>query len=147
MLGTFYTLSKLRDFTSGAFAYPYNQFDLADEWDYSVDDQRHTLNFDGSARLPWGFQTSTYYHLGSGGAFASIAPGNPFNYVGTANRTFPSTTAVFIDKVFLNTSRAPGFTKVQRTLRGKQVHRLDWRLTKTVAIKERWKATGVVRSL
>ncbi len=143
-LGTSYTVSKLKDSSGGAFAYPNNQFDLADEWGYSVDDQRHTLNFDGSVRLPWGLQTSTYYHLGSGAAFASIAPGNPFNYVGTANRTFPSTTAVFIDSASLYPSKAPGYTNVKRnSLRGKAINRLDWRLTKTVAIKERWRAQGI----
>lgn len=143
-LGTSYTLAKLKDSTGGAFAYPNNQFDLADEWGFSVDDQRHTLNFDGSVRLPLGLQTSTFYHLGSGAAFASIAPGNPFNYVGTSNRTFPNTANVFVDRESLYPSRAPGFTNVRRnSLRGKAINRLDWRLTKTVAVKERWKATGV----
>jgi hypothetical protein len=143
-VGTSYTLSKLKDSTGGAFAYPSNQFDLADEWGPSVDDQRHTLNFDGSLRLPFGLQTSTYYHLGSGAAFASIAPGNPFAYAGAANRAFPSTTAVFIGSEYLYPSKAPGYTNVKRnSLRGKAINRLDWRLTKTVAIRERWKATGV----
>lgn len=134
-LGTAYTISKLKDSTNGAFGYPNNQYDLADEWGPSLDDQRHTLNFDGSARLPWGVQSSLFYHLGSGSAFASLAPGNPFNYVGTSNRTFANGTRVYIDPQYLYPSRAAGFTNVKRnSLRGNPIHRMDWRLSKSVPI-------------
>ncbi|MBC7926388.1 MAG: TonB-dependent receptor, partial [Bryobacteraceae bacterium] len=143
-LGAAYTFARLKDSTNGAFGYPNNQYDLADEWGNSLDDQRHTLNFDGSARLPWGMQSSLFYHLGSGAAFASIAPGNPFNYVGTSNRSFANGTRVFIDDEYLYSSRAPGFTNVKRnSLRGKPIHRMDWRFSKSVAIRERWRMTGI----
>lgn len=143
-VGTSYTVSKLKDSTNGAFGYPNNQFDLADEWGPSLDDQRHTLNFDGSVRLPWGLQSSVFYHFGSGTAFASLAPGNPFNYVGTSNRTFANGTTVFIDPKYLYPSRAPGFTNVKRnSLRGQPINRVDWRLAKTIAVRERARVTGI----
>lgn len=143
-VGAAYTIAKLKDSTNGAFSYPNNQFDLADEWGTSVDDQRHTLNFDGSVRLPWGVQSSIFYHFGSGAAFASLAPGNPFNYVGTSNRSFPSTTAVFIDPKYLYPSRAPGFTNIRRnSLRGEPIHRMDWRASKSVGITEHMRVTGI----
>lgn len=143
-LGAAYTLAKLRDSTNGAFGYPNNQFDLADEWSWSLDDQRHTLNFDGSIRLPWDVQTSLFYHFGSGNAFASIAPGNPFNYVGTSNRTFANGTTVFIEPEYLYPSRAPGYTNVRRNaLRGKPINRVDWRLTKAVPISEQIRVSGI----
>lgn len=143
-LGAAYTIARQKDSTNGAFGYPNNQFDLADEWGTSLDDQRHTLNFDGSARLPWGVQSSIFYHLGSGTAFASLAPGNPFNYVGASNRTFANGTTVFIDPKYLYPSRAPGYTNIKRnSLRGKPIHRMDWRLSKSVALMERFRVTGI----
>ncbi len=143
-VGAAYTLAKLKDSSTGAFTFPSNQFNLADEWAPSLDDQRHTLNFDASVQLKWGIQSSLFYHLGSGSAFSSIAPGNPFNYIGVNNRTFPSTTRVFIDPKFLQPSVAPGFTTVQRNaLRGFAIHRVDYRLSKAVSIRENWRVTGI----
>lgn len=143
-MGLAYTLSKLKDSSEGAFQYPNNQYDLADEWGPSLDDQRHTLNFDGNLQLPWGLQSSLFYHLGSGAAFTSLAPGNPFNYAGARNRTFATGTNVFIDSAYLYPSIAPGYTNVRRNaLRGKAVNRVDWRLTKSLAIRENWKASGI----
>lgn len=143
-LGTSYTLSKLKDSTDGAFSYANNQFDLADEWSRSLDDQRHTLNFDGSLSLPYGIQTSLFYHVGSGNAFRSLSPTNPFAYAGANNRTFLSTATTFIDPSYLTPSRAAGYTNVKRnSVSGRAINRLDWRLTKTLKIKERWQASGI----
>jgi hypothetical protein len=143
-VGSAYTLSRTKDSTEGAFVYPNNQFDLADEWAKSLDDQRHTLNFDGSMQLPFGLQSSLFYHLGSGNAFLSLAPGNPFNYVGTRNRSFANGTRVFIGEDQLYASRASGFTNVRRnSLRGQPIHRMDWRLSKAVTLKDRWKMTSI----
>lgn len=142
--GVSYTVSKLKDSSTGAFNFPNNQFDLADEWGPSVDDQRHTLNFNGSIELPWGFQSSLFYHLGSGSAFASLSPTNPFSYTGTNSRTFLTGTTTFIDSQYLYPSKAPGYTNVMRdSLRGKAINRIDFRLSKAVAIKERWRVTGI----
>ena len=142
-LGTSYTLSKLKDSTDGAFTYVNNQFNLADEWSRSLDDQRHTLNFDASLTLPFGLSSSLFYHFGSGNPFRSLSPTNPFAYVGTNNRTFLSTANTFIDKKFLSPSRAPGFTDVKRnSLSGLAINRLDWRLNKGFRIKEKFTATG-----
>lgn len=143
-VGTSYTVSKLKDSTDGAFSYANNQYDLADEWARSLDDQRHTLNFDGSVTLPWGFSSSLFYHFGSGNPFRSLSPTNPFAYAGANNRTFLSTTNTFIDKSFIVASKAPGYSNVLRnSLQGSAINRLDWRLNKAVKIKERFTATGI----
>lgn len=143
-VGTSYTLSKLKDSTDGAFSYANNQFNLSDEWARSLDDQRHTLNFDGSVSLPWGFSSSIFYHLGSGNAFRSLSPTNPFAYAGANNRTFLSIATTFIDKSFLSASSAAGYTDVKRnSLSGRAINRLDWRLNKTLKIKERFQVTGI----
>ncbi|MBI2685699.1 MAG: TonB-dependent receptor [Acidobacteria bacterium] len=141
--GVAYTVAKLKDSSPGAFNYPNNQFDLADEWAQSADDQRHTVNFNGSIQLKWGFQTSLLYHLGSGAAFAVSSPANPFAYTG-GSRTFATGTAVFIAPEFVKPSRAAGYSvAVRNALRGKAIHRVDWRLSKAVAIHEKWRVTGI----
>jgi len=141
--GVSYTLSKLKDSSNGPFTYPNNQYDLADEWAQSVDDQRHTLNFNGSLQLPWGFQTSAFYHLGSGSAFGVSSPTNPFAYTG-GSRTFATNTPVFIDPKFVKPSIAAGYSVALRNaLRGKAINRIDWRLSKVIAIKEKWRVTGI----
>lgn len=143
-LGSAYTVAKLKDSTNGAFAYPSNQFDLADEWSQSLDDQRHTLNFDGSVSLPWDISSSLFYHFGSGNAFNTIAPGNPFNYAGANNRAFLSSATVFVNPAAIYASRAPGYSTVKRNfLRGSAINRLDWRLTKAIKIKEKWQVSGI----
>lgn len=143
-VGTSYTLAKLKDSTDGAFNYVNNQFNHSDEWARSLDDQRHTLNFDGSLTLPWGLSSSLFYHFGSGNAFRSLSPTNPFAYVGTNNRTFLSTANVFIDRKLITPSIAPGFSDVKRnSISGFAINRLDWRLNKAFKIKERFNATGI----
>jgi hypothetical protein len=142
-----YTLARLKDSTTGPFGYPNNQFDLNDEWGPSTDDQRHTLNFTASYQLPWGFQTSLNYHFGSGTAYAVTAGGNPFNYVGTSNRTFLTGTKVYTDPANVHSSIAPGYSVVNRnSFYGQNIHRLDYRITKTVAIKERYKIQGIAEA-
>ena len=142
--GVAYTASKLRDSSTGPFYYPNNQFDLANEWGPSLDDQRHTLNFNGSVNLPWGIQSSLFYHYGSGAAFASLSPTNPFSYTGTNSRTFLTGTTTYINPSFLSPAVAPGYTTVARnSLRGQPINRIDFRLSKAVAIKEKWRMTGI----
>ncbi len=138
-------MAKLKDSTNGAFAYPSNQFDLADEWSQFLDDQRHTLNLDGSVSLPWVISSSFFYHFSPGNAFNTIAPGNPFNYAGANNWAFLSTTPIFVAPEAIYGSRAPGYSTVKRNyLRGKAINRLDWRLTKAVKIKEKWQVSGII---
>lgn len=142
-MGVAYTLSKLKDSSPGPFNYPNNQYDLADEWAQSTDDQRHTLNFNGSMQLPWGVQSSLFYHLGSGAAFAVSSPTNPFAYTG-GSRTFANTTRVFLAPEYVKASRAAGYSVAMRnSLRGMAIHRVDWRISKAFAIRERWKTTGI----
>jgi hypothetical protein len=141
--GVSYTVAKLKDSSPGPFNYPNNQYDLADEWAQSTDDQRHTVNFNGSLQLPWGFQSSLFYHLGSGAAFAVSSPTNPFAYTG-GSRTFANSTRVYIDPSLVKATRAAGYSMaVRNALRGQAINRVDFRISKAVAIKERWKMTGI----
>jgi hypothetical protein len=143
-VGLAYTASKLKDSAQGPFNYANNQFDLADDWGPSVDDQRHTLNFNGSVQLPWGFQSSMFYHLGSGSAFTSSSPTNPFAYTGNGNRVFATGTTVYVDPMYVKAAIAPGYSVVLRnSLRGKSINRVDYRLSKAVTIGDRWKMTGI----
>lgn len=143
-----YTLSRTKDSTGGAFSFPNNQFDLADEWARSADDQRHTLNFSGSLALPWEIQTSMFYHLGSGNAFGVSVPGNPFNYTGTANRLIADTATLYIDSSKVSPARGvPGFRIVERnSFRGEAIHRVDFRVSKSFTFADRYRATGIAEA-
>lgn len=146
-LGLAYTLAQLKDSTTGPFYFPNNQFDLADEWGPSTDDQRHTLNFDGSVTLPWGLQSSVFYHFGSGNAFSSLASGNPFGYIGTNNRTFLATTRTYNDPEDNEPARAPGYLTVKRnSFRGRAINRVDYRVSKTITLKERFRIVGIAEA-
>ena len=142
---TSYTLSRLKDSTTGAFYYPNNQYDLNAEWANSVDDQRHTLSLNASYQLPWGFQTSLFYHFGSGNAYQVTSGGNPFGNSSTVNRTYLATTTVYNDPSHNHVS--PYNSKYMITDRdqfyGKPIERVDFRLSKTVSIKERLKLIGI----
>jgi hypothetical protein len=145
--GASYTVSKLKDSSNGPFSYPNNQYDLAGEWGTSLDDQRHTLNFDGSVKLPWGLQSSLFYHFGSGAAFATTSPQNPFAYTGSSNRIFANGTTVFIAPDLIKPARAAGYSEVLRNaLRGRAINRVDMRLSKTVNVGEHLHFTGITEA-
>jgi len=143
-----YTLSRTKDSTGGAFSFPNNQFDLADEWARSQDDQRHTLNFSGSLSLPWEIQSSLFYHLGSGNAFGISVPGNPFGYTGTSNRLVPATTTVYVDPERVTAAKGlTGYNIVERNaFRGEAIHRVDFRISKSFTFADRYKATGIAEA-
>ena len=143
-----YTVSRLKDSSNGAFSFPNNQFDLADEWAKSIDDQLHTLNFSGSLSLPWEVQSSAFYHLGSGNAYGISAPGNPFGYTGFSNRLIANGVTVYTDPSKLYA--APGLTGYQlverNSFRGEAIHRVDFRVSKSFTFLDKYRATGIVEA-
>jgi hypothetical protein len=75
----------------GAFYVPNNQCNLGDEWSNGTDDQCHTLNFNGTCQMKWGFLLSGAHHWGSGADYGPWSGGSPFAN-GGSNRTFLATT-------------------------------------------------------
>ena len=147
-LGTSYTLARLKDSTTGPFYYPNNQYDLNAEWANSVDDQRHTLSLNGSYQLKWGFQTSLFYHFGSGQAYQVTAGANPFGNTNVTNRTFKAGAITYNNPADnLPSPTAPGYFITKRDqLYGQPIQRVDVRLAKTVAIRERVRLVGMVEA-
>ena len=147
-MGTSYTLSRLKDSTTGPFYYPNNQYDLNNEWANSVDDQRHTLSLNASYQLPWGFSTSLFYHFGSGNAYQVTAGGNPFGDSATTNRTFLATLPVYNDPSHNHQdAMAPNYMITDRDqFYGRPIQRVDMRLQKSFSIKERVKLIGIVEA-
>ena len=148
MLAGGYTLARVKDSSGGAFYVPNNQFNLGDEWSNGVDDQRNTLNINGSYQWKWGFQLSGAYHFGSGADFATTAGSNPFANGTTSNRTFLATAKIY-DSPSLNyadpVNASYMFVK-RNSLYGRAIHRVDMRLTKTVKIKERFRLVGIAEA-
>lgn len=146
-VGVTYTLSRLKDSTTGPFYYANNQYDLADEWANSTDDQRHTLNLNGTYNMRWGFQLGGFYHFGSGNPYQTTVSGNPFGALST-NRTFLATTRVYNNPA--NNSPAALASGYLITARnqfvGKPIHRVDARLSKTIAFRERMRLTGIAEA-
>jgi len=144
MLAGGYTLARVKDSSGGAFSVPNNQFNLSDEWSNGSDDQRHTLNLNGSYQLKWGFQFSGAYHFGSGADYGTSSGSSPFAN-GGSNRTFLATAKTY-DDPSLNYvySKNPLYMLVKRNgFYGLPIHRLDMRLSKTVKVKERFRLIGI----
>ena len=139
-----YTLARVKDSSGGAFYVPNNQFNLSDEWSNGVDDQRHTLNVNASYNLKWGFQLSGAYHFGSGADYSTTAGSSPFAN-GGSNRTFSTSTKVYDDPSLNYVNPAnPAYSLVKRNaFYGSPIHRVDLRITKSIAIKERYKLVGI----
>jgi hypothetical protein len=146
-LGASYTFARLKDSTTGPFYYPNNPYNFSGEWANSPDDQRHTFTINGSYQMKWGFQTSGFYHYGSGSAYQVTAAGNPFGGSVT-NRTFLTTAKTYNDPQFNHLSTtAPGYSITDRDqLYGAPIHRVDARVSKSVTFHERFRAVGILEA-
>lgn len=145
--GAAYTFARLKDSTTGPFYYPNNPFDIAAEWANSPDDQRHTLSLNSSYQWKWGLQGSLFYHFGSGQAYQTLVNTNPFG--GTVNsRTFPVSAKTYNDPQYNHPAPyAAGYMITDRNqLYGRNIHRVDARLSKTITIKDRYRAIGIVEA-
>ena len=142
-----WTLSRLKDSTTGPFYYPDNQMNLAAEWAASPDNQTNTLTTAASYQMKWGVSLSGSFHYGSGQNFQVTSSQNPFGLSGFTDRIFTSSTAYFIPSQFVKPSTVPGFSIVQRdALVGNQIVRLDLRLSKTFTLKERFRFIPMVEA-
>jgi len=143
-LSSAYTLSRIKSSSEGAFYVPNNQFNLHDEWAPTVGDQRHTFNVNGLWRLKYGFQLGGLYRFGSGQSYAVTAGSNPFFNGTTSNRTFLSTAKVYNNPASNYASSAAGYSLVKRdSFYGRPIYRVDGRLQKTFAIRERYRLIAI----
>jgi hypothetical protein len=135
-----WTLARLKDSTTSPFYYPNNQYDLAGEWATSPDNQTNTLSIAAAWTMKWGFSLSGSFHYGSGQNFQVTANQNPFNATGVTDRLFLATAAYYTAAANITPVTINGTTYdvVKRdSLVGHQIQRVDMRLSKTFAIKER----------
>ena len=103
-----------------------------------MDDQRHTLSLNASYQMKWGFQSGLFYHFGSGQAYQVTAGASPFGNSASVNRTFPASAKTYNDPRFNTASTAAGYlTTARDQFYGRPIERVDFRLSKTFAIKER----------
>ena len=142
-----YTLARLKDSTTGAFYYPNNQFDVADEWANSPDDQRHTLTVAGSYLWKWGISLSGSFHYGSGQAFQVTATGNPFSSTVQTDRIFAATAKYYGPAVTQQVIAGVLYNIVARdSFVGLPIERVDLRLSKTFSLKERFRFIPIVEA-
>ena len=147
-MGAAYTFARLKDSTTSPFYVPNNPTNFAAEWANSPDDQRHTLALNGNYQWKWGLQGSLFYHFGSGQAYATTAAGSPFGNSTTANRTFLATTKTYNPAANNTTAQfaANYLITARNAFYGRAVHRVDARLSKTVAIRERFRVVGIAEA-
>ena len=144
-----YTLSHLKDSTTGPFYYPNNQFNLADEWATSPDNQLHTLTIAGAYTWKWGISLSGSFHYGSGQNFQVTANQNPFNATGVTDRLFLASAPYYGSASNLKsvTINGAAYNLVARdSLVGKPIEHVDLRLSKTFSIKERIRLIPMVEA-
>ncbi len=135
-----YTLAHLKDSTTGPFYYPNNQFNLADEWAVSPDNQKHSLTTTASYSWRWGISLSGSFHYGSGQNFAVTANQNPFGATGVTDRLFTASSAYYGQpgNVSALTIGGVAYKLVARdSLVGNKIGRMDVRLSKTFSVKDR----------
>lgn len=141
-----YTLSRLKDSTTGPFYYPNNPYDVAAEWANSPDDQRHTLTTSAAYSYKWGLQLSGSFHFGSGQAFQVTSGANPFGAT-TTSRIYAATARTYNPATNNSPSIVPGYNIVARdSLYGKPIVRLDMRLAKTFTLKDRFRFIPMVEA-
>jgi hypothetical protein len=144
-----YTLAHLKDSTTGPFYYPNNQFNLADEWAVSPDNQTSTLTAASSYLWKWGISLSGSFHYGSGQNFQVTANQNPFNATGVTDRLFLATAAYYGSPANISSVTIGGvaYDIVKRdSLVGNTIARLDLRLTKTITLKDRYRFIPMIEA-
>jgi hypothetical protein len=133
-----YTLSKLKDSTTGPFYYPNNPFNLAGEWGPSPDNQTNTLTIAGSYLAKWGISLSGQFHYGSGQNFQVTSSVTPLGLSGVVdNRLIANTAATYINPSCMSASTLAGYNVVGRDcFVGNPIVRIDMRLSKTFTVHE-----------
>jgi len=144
-----YTLSHLKDSTTGPFYYPNNPFNLAAEWGPSPDNQTSTLTVAGTYLVKWGVSLSGQIHYGSGQNFEELSSVTPLGLSGVVdNRMFPATTTVYVPPSC--ESAAPNFTGenilARDCLVGNPIVRVDLRLSKTFTVHDHFRFIPMVEA-
>jgi len=151
-----YTWGRVKNSTTGAFAYPNKPFapGIQQEWANGTDDQRHTLTVTGEYAWKHGLSLSSLYHFGSGLAFGTTT-GNTVNGYASSTRTFtgtpyeagttcPVTTTcnpIYAPMSKVHYDAAYGYWIIERDgFRGSDYNRVDSRLQENFKIKERYHA-------
>ena len=146
-IATAYTLSHLKDSTTGPFYYPNNQFNVADEWAVSPDNQTHTMTIAGAYMFKWGISLSGSFHFGSGQNFQVTANQNPYNATGVTDRLFLSTSPYFTSAANIKPASVAGYSIVARdSLVGHPIERVDLRFSKTFTLKDRIRFVPMVEA-
>jgi hypothetical protein len=123
-----YTYSKALD-NVGEFFFsaPINNYNLWQDYGRSDDDQRHRLVFNGTAKLPYGFELS---------AFLQYYSALPFNIATGANTIQGTGARPTIDGVFINRNAGNGFDFVN----------VSGRLSRTFTLTERLRLQAIAES-
>jgi hypothetical protein len=144
-----YTLAHLKDSTTGPFYYPNNQFNLADEWAVSPDNQHNSLTTAGSYSWKYGISLSGSFHYGSGQNFQVTANQNPFNATGVTNRLFTASSAYYGSAANVKdlTINGVAYKLVARdSLVGNKIARVDLRFSKAFVVKDRVRFVPMVEA-
>ncbi len=144
-----YTLSRLKDSTTGPFYYPNNPFNLAAEWGPSPDNQTNTLTVAGTYSIWKGIALSGQLHVGSGQNYQVLSSATPLGLSGVVdNRLVPASTPTFINPTCIGP--APGFAGEDIVSRdcfvGQPIVRLDMRLSKTFTVKEHYRFIPMIEA-
>jgi len=142
-----YTLSRLKDSTTGPFYYPNNQMNLASEWGPSPDNQTNTLTIAGTYTIWKGIAFSGQFHYGSGQNFADTSSQNPYGLSGVTDRLFTSSSAFYGPSSCVSPSGITGFNIASRDcLVGNAIVRIDARLSKTFTVHERFRFIPMIEA-
>ncbi len=143
-----YTLSRLKDSTTGPFYYPDNQMNLNAEWAPSPDNQTNTLTIAPSYTAKWGVVLSGQFHYGSGQNFQDLSSQNPYSLSGVNDRLFTAGSPFYGPSSCVSAAPTdPGFDIAHRDcLVGNQIVRLDLRLSKTFTVHEHFRFIPMVEA-
>ncbi len=89
-----YTLAHLKDSTTSPFYYPNNQFNLADEWAVSPDNQTNTLTIAGSYAWKWGIALERVFPFRIGAEFPGDGEPEPVRRYGSDGPAVPGDVAI-----------------------------------------------------
>jgi hypothetical protein len=137
--GVAYTLMFYYNDTRNISGTPNNAFDRNADYARSTEFQRHTLRAYAIYQLPWGLSISPVYFYGSGNYFDTQIAATPYGEPGIANRlnlgppiTIPGS---MLDRYEGPAVVCTGCVIPRDALRGTPLHRVDFRLTKDLALR------------
>jgi hypothetical protein len=129
--GISYLWSRNEDDHNGAFSYPNNMFNVADEYSDSLQDQRHRFVANWVARLPGDFTFGGIFFAGSGRAISITTGGADLNGDGTSSGDRPTCGRAATFSAACAMLGTPDGQRVPRNaLRSASVYRFDLRLSR-----------------